>query len=225
MSCIIYDICSKYPSFKSQMFCNLKPLFHFKNRFMKKLINYLLQGLLYLAPLSITAYVVYAAFTFIDGLSQKILTRFFDIHIPGLGLLSLLVFLILIGILGRTIIAQPLKKIFRKIIDSIPLLNFIYSAFNDLFTAFVGKEKKFNQPVLVRDNLNSNLEKLGIITEENLDVIQAEGKVAVYFPHSYNFSGEMFIVPKAQIRNLDVNSSEMMKFIVSAGLTGWEKHD
>ena len=192
---------------------------------MKKLINYLLQGLLYLAPLSITAYVVYAAFTFIDGLSQKILTRFFDIHIPGLGLLSLLVFLILIGILGRTIIAKPLKKIFRKIIDSIPLLNFIYSAFNDLFTAFVGKEKKFNQPVLVQVNLNSNLEKLGFITEENLDVIQAEGKVAVYFPHSYNFSGEMFIVPKAQIRNLDVNSSEMMKFIVSAGLTGWEKHD
>lgn len=211
--------------FNNKMFCNLKPLFQIKNRFMKKLINYLLQGLLYLAPLSITAYVVYAAFNFIDGLSQKILTRFFDIHIPGLGLLSLLVFLILIGLLGRTIIAQPLKKIFRKIIDSIPLLNFIYSAFNDLFTAFVGKEKKFNQPVLVQVNLNSNLEKLGFVTEENLDVIQAEGKVAVYFPHSYNFSGELFIVPRTQIRNLDVNSSEMMKFIVSAGLTGWEKHD
>jgi uncharacterized membrane protein len=192
---------------------------------MKKLINYLLQGLLYLAPLSITAYVIYAAFTLIDGLSQKIITKFFDIHIPGLGLLSLLIFLILIGFLGRTIIAQPLKKVFRKIIDSVPLLNFIYSAFNDLFSAFVGKEKKFNQPVLVQVNLNSNLEKLGFITEENLDIIQAEGKVAVYFPHSYNFSGELFIVPRTQIRSLDVNSSEMMKFIVSAGLTGWEKHD
>lgn len=191
---------------------------------MKKLINYLLQGLLYLAPLTITAYVIYAAFTFIDGLSQKIITKFFDIHIPGLGLLSLLVFLVLIGFLGRTIIAQPLKKVFRKIIDSVPLLNFIYSAFNDLFSAFVGKEKKFNQPVLVQVSLNSNLEKLGFITEENLEIIQAEGKVAVYFPHSYNFSGELFIVPRNQIKHLDVNSSEMMKFVVSAGLTGWEKH-
>ncbi len=89
---------------------------------MKKLINYLLQGLLYLAPLSITAYVFYTAFNFIDGFSQKILTKFFDIRIPGLGLLSLLIFLILIGFLGRTIIAQPLKKVFRKIIDSVPLL-------------------------------------------------------------------------------------------------------
>jgi uncharacterized membrane protein len=191
---------------------------------MKKLINYLLQGLLYLAPLTITAYIIYAAFNFIDGLSQKIITKFFDVHIPGLGLLTLLVFLVLIGFLGRTIIAQPLKKIFRKVIDSVPLLNFIYSAFNDLFSAFVGKEKKFNQPVLVKVNLNSDLEKLGFVTEENLDIIQAQGKVAVYFPHSYNFSGELFIVPRTQIRHLDVNSSEMMKFIVSAGLTGWEKH-
>ena len=105
-----------------------------------------------------------------------------------------------------------------------PLLNFIYSAFNDLFSAFVGKEKKFNQPVLVKININSNLEKLGFITEENLDIVQSEGKVAVYFPHSYNFSGELFILPRTQITPLDVNSSEMMKFIVSAGLTGWEKH-
>jgi len=190
---------------------------------MKKLINYLLQGLLYIAPLGITAYIIYGAFTLVDGLSQKLLAKFFDVQIPGLGLLSLLIFLIFVGFLGRTIIAQPLKKVFQKIIDKVPLLNFIYSAFNDLFTAFVGKEKKFNQPVLVKVNLNSDLEKLGFVTEENLDIIQAEGKVAVYFPHSYNFSGELFIVPQSQIRKLDVNSGELMKFIVSAGLAGWAK--
>lgn len=191
---------------------------------MKKLVNYLLQGLLYIAPLGITAYIIYSAFNFIDGISQRLLTRFFDVQIPGLGLLSLLLFLIFIGFLGRTIIAQPLKKIFRKIIDKVPLLNFIYSALNDLFSAFVGKEKKFNQPVLVKVNLNSDLEKLGFITEEELDIIKVEDKVAVYFPHSYNFSGELFIVPRTQLRKLDVNSSELMKFIVSAGLTGWAKH-
>ena len=70
----------------------------------------------------------------------------------------------------------------------------------------------------------SELEKLGFITEEDLGILQEKDKVAVYFPHSYNFSGELFIVPKTQIRMLDVNSSEMMKFIVSAGLTGWQKH-
>ncbi len=192
---------------------------------MKKLANYLLQGLLYMAPLTITAFIIYSVFTFLDGLSQKLLLQFFDINIPGLGVLSLLLFLLFVGFIGRTIIAKPLKLVFKKIIHSIPLLNFIYTAFNDLFSAFVGKEKKFNQPVLVKVNLNSDLEKLGFITEENLEVLDEKGKVAVYFPHSYNFSGELFIVPRANLKPIEVNSSDVMKFIVSAGLTGWHKQE
>lgn len=190
---------------------------------MKKIINYLLQGLLYIAPLSITAYIIYGVFTLLDGMSQELLAKFVDIRIPGLGVLTLILFLILIGILGKTFIAKPLKLVLNRIIESIPLLNFIYSAFNDLFKAFVGQEKKFDQPVLVKVNLNSDLEKLGFITEENLQLLDEKDKVAVYFPHSYNFSGELFIVPRVNIKSVDINSSDVMKFIVSAGLTGWGK--
>ncbi|WP_372745856.1 DUF502 domain-containing protein [Lutibacter sp.] len=190
---------------------------------MKRLVNYFLQGLLYIAPMSITAYIVYSLFTFMDGLLQEQLIKFFGIEIPGLGVLTLVVFLIFIGFIGRTFIADPLKVLFKKIVESIPLLNFVYTAFNDLFKAFVGKEKKFNQPVLVKVNLNSDLEKLGFITEENLEMLGEKNKVAVYFPHSYNFSGELFIVPKENIKPIAMNSSDIMKFVVSAGLTGWEK--
>ncbi|MDD3721071.1 MAG: DUF502 domain-containing protein [Lutibacter sp.] len=190
---------------------------------MKRLINYLLEGLLYIAPLTITGYIIYSVFMFMDNLSQDLLFEFFDIKIPGLGVLTLLIFLIFIGFVGRTFIAQPLKLIFHKVIDRIPLVKFVYSSFNDLFSAFVGKEKKFNQPVLVKVNLSSDLEKIGFITEENLSLLDEEDKVAVYFPHSYNFSGELFIVPKANIKPININSSDVMKFIISAGLTGWEK--
>lgn len=189
----------------------------------KKLINYLLQGLLYIAPLGITGYVIYSIFTFVDDLLQNFLTDFFGIRIPGLGVLTLVLILILTGFIGRTFIADPLKVVFRKVIERIPLLNFIYSALNDLFSAFVGKEKKFNKPVLVKVNLNSDLEKLGFVTEEKLNFLDDSDKVAVYFPHSYNFSGELFIVPKANIKPIKANSSEVMKFIVSAGLTSVEK--
>lgn len=189
---------------------------------MKKIINYLLQGILYLAPLTITGYIIYAAFMFMDGILQKYLVQFFDVKIPGLGFLSLVLFLIIIGFIGKTIIANPLKIIFQNIIKKIPLLNFVHSAIKDLFSAFVGKEKKFNKPVLVKMNSYSDMEKLGFITEENLDILNEVDKVAVYFPHSYNFSGELFIVPKTHIKRINVNSSEMMKFIVSAGLTSFE---
>ncbi|MHB1106464.1 MAG: DUF502 domain-containing protein [Lutibacter sp.] len=190
---------------------------------MKKLANYLLEGLLYIAPLSITAYIIYAVFMFMDNLSQDLIFELFAIKIPGLGVLTLLIFLIFIGFIGRTFIAQPLKQVFQNVIGRIPLVKFVYSAFNDLFSAFVGKEKKFNQPVLVKVNIISDLEKIGFITEENLAILGEIDKVAVYFPHSYNFSGELFIVPKANIKPLNISSSDVMKFVISAGLTGWEK--
>ena len=190
---------------------------------MKRIANYLLEGLLYIAPLSITAYIIYAVFMFMDNLSQDLIFELFAIKIPGLGVLTLLIFLIFIGFIGRTFIAQPLKQVFQNVIGRIPLVKFVYSAFNDLFSAFVGKEKKFNQPVLVKVNLISDLEKIGFITEENLAILGEMDKVAVYFPHSYNFSGELFIVPKANIKPLNISSSDVMKFVISAGLTGWEK--
>lgn len=186
----------------------------------KKITNYFLQGLLYIAPFTIVIYIVYGIFSFMDGLLKNLLTALFGMHIPGLGVIILVLFLIIIGYIGNTIIAKPLKRVFRNVVERIPFLKFVYEAFNDLFSAFVGKEKKFNKPVLVLINIESNIEKLGFITEDNLEFINENDKVAVYFPHSYNFSGELFVVPKSQVKPIDVSSSEMMKFIVSAGLAG-----
>ncbi|WP_139956829.1 DUF502 domain-containing protein [Flavicella sediminum] len=189
---------------------------------MNKLITYFIQGLLYIAPIGITAYVIYNILIFIYDNSQQLINALFGIEVPGLGVVAIVLFLILVGFLGKTIIAKPLKAIFRKILTKIPLLNFIHSALNDLFSAFVGKDKKFNKPVLVKINHESNLEKLGFVTEEDLSALGLNGKVAVYFPHSYNFSGELFIVDASSVSQLNIDSSKVMKFIVSAGVTGWK---
>lgn len=191
----------------------------------KNLLNYIVQGVLYLAPITVTAYIIYALFTLIDDFSKDLIEKFFDISIPGIGFLSLLLVLIIVGFLGQTLIAKPMKNVIQQVIKKIPLLNFIYKALNDLFAAFIGKEKKFNKPVLVKVNLNSDLEKLGFITEENLEFLDQLDKVAVYFPMSYTFAGELFIVPKENIKPVDANSSEVMKFVVSAGMTGVDKKE
>jgi len=187
---------------------------------MKKNINYFLQGMLYLAPLGITAYIIYLTFNFIDSILNDTLYKILDVHIPGLGILLIIILLILTGMIGQTIIAKPFKTLFKQIMDKTPPLKVIYSAFNDLFSAFVGKGRKFNQPVIVRVNSVSNLEKLGFLTEEDLSTINEKDKVAVYFPHSYNFSGELFIVPRDQVRPVNKNPSDIMKFIVSGGISG-----
>jgi len=186
---------------------------------MKKITNYFLQGLLYIAPIGITAYIIYIIFVFVDNLLNEILENFIKIDIPGLGLVIIFFLLVIVGIIGKSIIARPFKKLFNGILAKAPLLKLIHSAMSDLFSAFVGKEKKFNKPVIVMVNPASNMQKLGFLTQEDLEKLGEKDKVAVYFPHSYNFSGELFIVPKEQVKPIDISPAVVMKFIVSGGVS------
>jgi len=189
---------------------------------MKKLVRFFLQGILYTAPLAITGYIIYLIFKNVDGFLQKWIQELFDINIPGLGIVIIVALLIIIGFIGQTFIARPFKYLFNKLLKKIPILKVLYSAFKDLFTAFVGEERKFNKPVKVIVNKLLQIEKLGFLTEEDLSLIHDDDKVAVYFPHSYNWSGELVLVPRNLIVEIDIPPAEVMKFIVSAGVAGWD---
>ncbi len=186
---------------------------------MKKLIRYFLQGLLIIAPAVITIYIVYLVFSFLDGAIQHFFAQYLPFRIPGLGIVALLIIITILGFIGQSILFRPLQRLLDRILINAPLVKVLYSALRDLFSAFVGSGKKFNQPVLVKVNLISDLEKMGFITNENLSDLDIKDKVAVYFPHSYNFSGELFIVPRSQIRLINIPATEAMKFIVSGGVT------
>lgn len=186
---------------------------------MKKLARYFFQGLLYLAPTAITIYLIFFIFTKVDTGVRNLIQDLIHIKIPGIGILVLFLLITLLGFLGQTIIFQPLRMLVDNLMAKAPLVKLIYSSIKDLMSAFVGTEKKFDKPVLVKVNLVSNLEKMGFMTQTDLSEINIKDKVAVYFPHSYNFSGEMFIVPTEHITPLNISPADAMKFIVSGGVT------
>ena len=80
---------------------------------MKRLAGYFFQGFLYIAPL--IGYVLYRVFTFVDTPVWHLEESFFERHIPGLGVLTVVVLLTLLGRLGSTIIARPFKALARKL--------------------------------------------------------------------------------------------------------------
>ena len=85
---------------------------------------------------------------------------------------------------------------------------------------FVGNKKGFNQPVLIKLYEKSTIERIGFITNEDLKNLGIkDGKVLVYLPHSYAFSGQLYIVDRSYITKIDSPSSEIMKLIVSGGVT------
>jgi uncharacterized membrane protein len=187
---------------------------------MNKLIRYFLQGLLLLSPVAITIYAIVVTFQYIDGLLLQDLTDLIGFKIPGLGIIIIVTFITLIGVLGSSILIKPMLNSIDNFISRAPLVKIIYTSIKDFMSAFVGKEKKFTEPVLVKMSKDSDLEKIGFITQRDLSALGIEsGKVAVYMPFSYALSGSLFIVPVENIKPLNANSTEVMKFVVSAGVT------
>lgn len=185
----------------------------------RRIIRYFFQGILFVGPAGLTIYIVYLLFTYVDGFLQSLIDEYLPFTVPGVGILLLIVLITLLGFIAQSILFRPINILIDRVMKRVPLVKVLYSALNDLFSAFVGTEKKFNKPVLVKVNLNSDLEKIGFLTSEDLSELNIKDKVTVYFPHSYNFSGEMFIVPREQVKPLDIPAAEAMKFVVSGGVT------
>lgn len=178
---------------------------------MKRLVGYFFQGLLYAVPLGLTIYLFVLAFQFLDGL--------FPFEFPGLGIVIVVVLITIIGYVGQWVISQPIISLFTRFIEKMPLVKVIYSSIKDLLSAFVGKEKKFTSPVLVKISANQDIERIGFITQNSLNDLDIENKIAVYIPSSYGLLGELYIVPIDNVTPLDIHPAEIMKFIVSGGVS------
>jgi uncharacterized membrane protein len=191
---------------------------------MRKLFNYFLQGLLITVPIVVTFVVLFKSIIWIDSLLPfqipvKI-PGYPDIDVPGLGILALFFIITVFGYFASTLVANPLFTIMEKLLGKTPLLKIIYSSVKDLIEAFVGEKKRFTQPVLVTMTNEPVIQRIGFVTENDLTTLGIPlGKLAVYFPFSYGFNGQLFIVPAENVTPINASGTEMMKFIISGGVT------
>lgn len=179
---------------------------------MKLLLKYFFEGLLFLVPMAVTVYIVTWIFSTVDGLIPA--------PIPGVGFFLTLLIIICIGFLASNVFTKSFLNLIEKIFAKVPLVKLLYSTVKDLIGAFVGDKKSFDKPVIVTLFPQGTAKAIGFITKESLEPFGLNDHVAVYFPQSYNFAGNLLIFPKEQITPLDKDSSEVMAFIVSAGVTG-----
>lgn len=186
------------------------------NRLTSRIFGYFLRGLLLLAPLFITIYIVYSLFNWVDSK--------FYFYFPGGGLLTVLGVIILIGWIGSTFIAVPAMRVLEEGLSHLPLVRIIYFSVKDLVSAFVGNQKKFNQPVLVKLDKNTDVWRMGFITQTDLSDLNIKHLIAVYLPQSYAFAGDLFFVPAENVIMLNMPTAEAMKFIVSGGVSRTVDH-
>lgn len=167
-----------------------------------------------MVPLSLTIYIIYQILQWLDGL--------IPINVPGLGLIIIIAVITALGYFASFFVTKPIFELFEKYVVKVPLVNIIYSSIKDLIDAFVGDQKKFNIPVTVAFDKEGEVLKVGFVTREDLTKLDLPGYVSVYLPHSYNFSGNHFIVEKSRIKPLNLKGTSAMKFVVSGGVSGMD---
>lgn len=202
------------------MWANFEPNFNeMKNRFVRRFINYVLNGLLIALPVFGTAYIIYKLFIWLDGLLPG------QWKYPGIGILILIVVLAMMGWLGSLLINDRIKGFVHHLIERVPGIGNLYKTINDILSAFVGSKKRFNQPVLVKVSEQLDMEMIGFITDTDLTELgQIDGKVAVYFPMSYSFAGHLVVVPIKNIKRIERNPVDVMKYTVSGGVVEFDEH-
>jgi uncharacterized membrane protein len=188
------------------------------------LLNYFIKGLIIVVPIGAAAFLIFWGVAKIDeslNLSGIFLTdsKGQPIYIPGLGILNVLVIILIVGILVTNVITDPIKQWLNRWINRLPIFKFLYSSIKDLTEAFVGDEKKFNEPVLVELN-EFGLKKIGFLVQKDLAKIGLPGEVAVYFPFSYSFAGQVIIISAEKVKAIDRSAADMMKFVISGGVSG-----
>ncbi len=178
----------------------------------KRLIRYFVRGCLVSVPLAITGWIVWGTLRFVDQILP------FDI--PGVGFVVTLSFITLVGLLTSNVIGKRVFQITDRLLSGMPLVKLLYTSIKDLIRAFVGDHKSFDQPAAVVLT-PGGARILGFVTRDALHMLGMPDFVAVYFPQSYNFAGQLAVVPRDQVELLDAPSSEVMTFIVSGGISGF----
>lgn len=191
---------------------------------MKTILNLFLRGLLIVFPVGATLYLVSIAISWANETLNYIFYSWFDFNVPGLGIITGFIAITLLGYIFTRAFTRPIISLFEKLLSRTPLVSIIYSSLRDLTEAFVGDKKKFTKPVIIDFGV-PGVKRLGFITQNSLSEIGLESHIAVYCPHSYNFSGNLYIVEAQHVKPIKEDPANFMKFVVSGGVSNLKSND
>ncbi len=144
-------------------------------------------------------------------------------YIPGMGLVSGLVLIALIGLLSHVLIFQKLFNLGETIFHRLPLVKTIYTAIKD-FIGYLNPDKASEMGKVVMVQLpGQSFQLIGFVTREQFADLpftpSAEDPVAVYMPMSYQIGGYTLFLPRSSLTPLDMPFEQAMRLVLTGAVT------
>jgi len=183
-------------------------------------------GLFTILPVALTLYFIYwlvVSTEFALG-SMIRLALPEDQYWPGMGTIVGLLVVFLVGLLMNAYLVRRLFSLGEQILYHLPVVKSVYRAIRDFFNYFSpAKEKEFKQVVAVSFG-DTGMQMIGFVSQadpENLpEGFREEGSILVYFPMSYMIGGYSILMPRSNVRPLDMSMEEAVRFTLTAGVAG-----
>ncbi len=185
--------------------------------------RYLLAGLLLWTPIAITIWVITWVFDALDNVLPVALRSevLFGVHVPGFGVLVVVLFILVTGFLAANLIGQKLVEVWEGVMRRIPLVRSIYSSVKQVSDTILSPNgQAFRQAVLVQYPRHGSW-TIGFLTgtpsAEVASHLPADC-VSIYVPTTPNpTSGFFLMMPRTEVVELSIGVDAALKYVVSMG--------
>ncbi len=191
----------------------------------KKFKGYFLTGLLVLFPFVMTIFIITWLFSKIDNILQGIVTKFLArfglIYFPGIGFVTVIVIILVVGLIARNYLGKKILAIGDTIVTRIPLINRVYLAIQQISKAFFSEQRESFKKAVLIEYPRQGIYSVVFITQDTKGEIQEklpDDSVSVFLPTTPNpTSGYLLFVPKKDIIPLRMPVEEALKLVISGG--------
>jgi uncharacterized membrane protein len=197
-------------------------------RLTEHLRGYFLAGVLVTGPVALTLYLAWLFVDFIDRVVAGLVPdrynplTYLPVHIPGVGLVVVVVGLTLIGALTAGYIGRRLLRIGDTVLARMPLIRGLYGAMKQIFETVLSKKSNTFREVVMIEWPRRDLWTIGFITgssEGEIKEIAGDDSVNVYVPTTPNpTSGYLVHLRRRDVVLLSMSVEEGIKFIISGGI-------
>ena len=186
----------------------------------KHLRGKIVAGLVTVAPILATVWILTVLFNFFDGFAAPLLDSLLPIHIPGLGVIIALIFMYLLGILVTNLLGKKIVSIGEAILRKIPLANTIYGTAKQITQSVSGASNKAFKKAVLINYPRPGLWTIAFVTGDSIDG-NGVSYYHLFVPTTPNpTSGVMVIIPQDDVIDSNLTVEEALKTIISGGMLG-----
>ncbi len=179
----------------------------------------LITGLFVTLPAVITAWILWLFWSGIDDVFSPMYTRMIGRSVPGLGFLTAVAIILLMGIVARNVAGRRILAWAEALMVKLPVFGRLYPSVKILLDAFSPERRSSFKAVVLVQHPREGEYAFGFVTAE-LVVETAGGKtemVTAFVPTNNLYLGEVVMVPRADILPTGLSVEEGIRIILSAG--------